>query len=155
MATTEVTEAIAEIESIFNIKELNSFQKESISKFVNGDQDIFINLPTGYGKSIIYQSLPLVYDRVLNSPGHNVAVLSRLINLIADQVRYLNGIGVRAISPTAIEREERKLVKRGEYSVVYGTPEAWLLNERWRSMLNNATYSRKLCAIAVDEAHVH
>ena len=66
MATTE---EIAEIESIFNIKELNCFQKESISKFVNGDQDIFINLPTGFGKSIIYQSLPLVYDKVLDFYG--------------------------------------------------------------------------------------
>ena len=66
MATRE---AIAEIESIFNIKELNCFQKESISKFVNGDQDIFINLPTGFGKSIIYQSLPLVYDKVLDFYG--------------------------------------------------------------------------------------
>ena len=127
-------------------------QKETILKLVNGDQDIFINLPTGYGKSIIYQSLLLVYDRVLNSSGH---IVSPLINLIADQVRYLNGISVQAISLTAIEREEeRKLVERGEYSVVYGTPEALLLNERWRSMLNNATYLRKLCAIAVDEAHV-
>ena len=85
-------------------------QKETILKLVNGDQDIFINLPTGYGKSIIYQSLLLVYDRVLNSSGH---IVSPLINLIADQVRYLNGISVQAISLTAIEwEEERKLVER-------------------------------------------
>ena len=35
MATTE--EAIAEVESMFKIKELNRFQNESISKFVSGD----------------------------------------------------------------------------------------------------------------------
>ena len=99
--------------------------------------------------------MPLVHDNVLDSSGHIVTVVSPLINLIADQVGYVNGIGLRAVSLTAIEREEeRKLVERGEYSVVYGTPEAWLLSERWRSMLNNSTYMRKLCAVAVDEAHV-
>ena len=40
------------------------------------------------------------------------------------------------------------------HSLVYGSPEAWLKNERWRSMLHNDVYSCKLCAIAVDEAHV-
>jgi superfamily II DNA helicase RecQ len=52
-------------------------------------------------------------------------------------------------------RDEDKLsLEQGTFSIVYGTPEAWLTNERWRSMLNNSTYSKKLCAIAVDEAHV-
>lgn len=147
--------AIAEIAVKFNISELTRFQRDAIMKFVNGNEDMFINLPTGVGKSLIYQSLPLVFDSLLESPWHIVAVVSPLISLIADQVSYLNSIGVRAISLTAIEQEEdRLLVEGGKFSVVYGTPEAWLLNERWRSMLNNSTYSTKLCALAVDEAHV-
>jgi hypothetical protein len=28
-------------------------------------------------------------------------------------------------------------VEAGEYSIVYGTPEAWILNPRWRNMLNS------------------
>ncbi len=96
-------------------------------KLVNGKDDIFINLPTGYGKSFIYQSSPLIYDEILKSPGHIVAVVSPLLNLIADQISYLQSIGVCTISITASEWEEDKVLL--EFSVVYGTPEAWLSNE--------------------------
>ena len=34
---------------------------------------------------------------------------------------------------------------------VFETP---LMNDRWRAMLCNDVYSRNLCAVAVDEAHV-
>ena len=42
----------------------------------------------------------------------------------------------------------------GFYSVVYATPESLLKNERWRRMLSSNLYQQKVCAIAVDEAHV-
>ena len=46
------------------------------------------------------------------------------------------------------------MVEHGAFSIVYGTPEAWLKNERGRDMLRNSVYSEKLYAIAIDEAHV-
>ena len=36
-------------------------QIEAITAFVNG-KDTFIVLPTGYGKSLVYAVLPLVFD---------------------------------------------------------------------------------------------
>ena len=47
-----------------------------------------------------------------------------------------------------------KDVENGRFSVVYVTPDALLLNERWRSILAGPLYSTRLCAVAVDEAHV-
>ena len=91
----------------------------------------------------------------MDNQGHIVVVVSPLINLITDQVSYLQGLGITAINISGIEDEgERKEVEKGSFQVVYGTPEAWLLNERWRNMLKNSTYTSKLCAVAVDEAHV-
>ena len=108
---------------------------------------------------MIYQSLPLVYDALHENDacatGHIVVVVSPLINLMEDQVSFLNSIGIHSLSLASIENESTKLlVQGGKFPVVYGTPEACLLNERWRSLLNNPTYSSKLCALAVDEAHV-
>ena len=40
---------------------LKSKQIEAITEFVKG-KDTFVALPTGYGKSLIYAVLPLVFD---------------------------------------------------------------------------------------------
>ena len=59
----------------FCIRELNSLQKEAIFQFVVKQRDVFINLHTGFGKSLIYQVLPLVFD-AMHGEGHIVVVLS-------------------------------------------------------------------------------
>ena len=64
------------------------------------------------------------------------------------------------MSLSALKGDEQDLedsikdVENGRFSVVYATPDALLLNERWRSMLAGPLYSTRLCAVAVDEAHV-
>ena len=67
----------------------------------------------------------------------------------------LKKLGITSVKISAVENEEEKKdLEKGKFSVVHGTPEAWLLNERWRSMLTNSTYSKNVCDIAVDEAFV-
>ena len=41
----------------FGIRALNDYQREATTQFVNKKTDLFINLPTGYGKSLVYQAL--------------------------------------------------------------------------------------------------
>ena len=85
---------------------------------------------------LIYQALPLIFYVLLEAPGHIVAVISPLVNLMKDRRGNSEGCG------------------KGVFSIVYGNPEAWLKIERWRKVLSSDMYSRKLCAIAVDEAYV-
>ena len=152
MATIE--EAFDVVSKTFRISALNAPQKNGITKIVEEGRDVFINLPTGFGKSLIYQALPLVFDLTSKQPGQIVVVVSPLISLMDDQVSYLRELGLKACNITSLEDGERTRVVNGEYSLVYGSPEAWLKNEHWRLMLTNSVYSKKLCAIAVDEAHV-
>lgn len=116
---------------------------------------MFVNLPTGYGKSLIFQSLPLVFDEVTGESGHMVIVISPLLTLIDDQIQCLRALGLSCVSLSHIETEEEmKEVEKGSYAIVYATPEGLLKNERWRQMLKSEPYKKKLCAVAVDEAHV-
>ena len=80
---------MADIGSIFDlvsqkfcIRELNSLQKETIIEFVEKQRDVFINLPTGFGKSLIYQALPLVFD-AMHGERHIVVVLSPSLTNVA------------------------------------------------------------------------
>ena len=138
----------------FRIPSLNAQQKNGIRKIVEESKDVFVNLPTGFGKSLLYQALPLVFDLTSQEPGHIVVVVSPLISLMEDQVSHLKELGLRAANISSLADGERTRVESGEYSLVYGSPEAWLNKERGRFMLTNSVYSKKLCAIAVDQAHV-
>ena len=71
-----------------------------------------------------------------------------------DQSTKLENIGIPAVTLSDISKENMRVVERGTFSVVYGSPEAWLKIDRWRKMLASDLYRKKLCAFAVDEAHV-
>jgi superfamily II DNA helicase RecQ len=49
-----------------------------IEAFVNG-QNIFFSAPTGYGKSIVYQSLPWVFDTLNSLNEQTIGIFSTLI----------------------------------------------------------------------------
>ena len=59
-----------------------------------------------------------------------------MISLIEDQINNLRGLGLSAANISDPEVDSLR-VEKGEYSIVYGSPEAWLTNERWRTMLSN------------------
>ena len=46
-----------------------------ISEFVRVKSDIFVNLPTSYGKSPVYQALPSIFDSLTDTLGHVVFVV--------------------------------------------------------------------------------
>ena len=55
---------------MFGIRELNAYQREVIVQYAQKKTDVFINLPTGYEKSLIYQALSFVYNSILKAAGH-------------------------------------------------------------------------------------
>ena len=71
----------------FGDLKLKDKQREAI-KAVNDGKDVFLWLPTGYGKSICYQALPFLFDfklkrTTLPSHKHSVCVIvSPLITLM-------------------------------------------------------------------------
>ena len=66
--TSDLDGALSTVCSRFTISCLNPYQKKAISEFVKGKSDIFVNLPTGYGKSLVYQALPRYLRCSIASP---------------------------------------------------------------------------------------
>ena len=73
-------------------------QKEAV-KLVWDGEEVFILLPTGFGKSIIYELLPFLFDykleRVDTGMRSLIIVVSPLISLMVDQVDCLRHRGAR------------------------------------------------------------
>ena len=69
-------------------------QKECI-KFIFDGKDVFVCLPTGFGKSICYEVLPFMFDKNLGTDNSLVTVVSPLVSLVVDQVRSLRSRSVK------------------------------------------------------------
>ncbi len=118
-------------------------QREIVETLLAG-RDVLAVLPTGYGKSLLYQ-LPAVVRR------RPVVVISPLLALIGDQVASLRRRGVEAVrldSSVGAAEQARAVeaVRRGGAVVVYTTPET--LARRV-----DAIAAAEPLLLAVDEAH--
>ena len=56
--------AVEEVVRFMSLKPLKQKQLEALRVFISG-HDTFVALPTGYGKSIIFGVLPLLFDKLL------------------------------------------------------------------------------------------
>ena len=54
-------DAFSKVCKVFGIGKLNKHQEDSINYVVENEKDIFVNLPTGLSKLLIYQALPIVF----------------------------------------------------------------------------------------------
>ena len=136
---------------------LKQEQNRALFHLISG-KDVFVSLPTGYGKSVIYQLAPLIVEEMARLDGDTrsaiVLVISPLVSLIKDQVRHLKQKGINAslIGPEQDTGDRRKILK-GEMNIVYSSPEAMLANNEWREVVSSSIYQRNVVAVAVDEAH--
>ena len=154
----EFNEAISSVCSFFGVGHLYPQQEKALLEFLS-KRYVFVNLPTGFGKSLIFQMAPLVASELAKScthfdPESIIIVISPLIALMKDQVASLQRLNIKAAF-VAADQEERVLqeVEAGKFRIVYASPEAMLSVDRWRRMLSTDKYKRALIGIAVDEAH--
>lgn len=124
-------------------------QREIIQQVLSG-RDAFILMPTGAGKSLVYQFSSLLMSGL-------TIVISPLIALMQDQVDRLQANGIAATfinsSLSSNERLEReRAALKGELKLLYLAPER-LLTQSCLSLLDEIRKRVGLSLLAVDEAH--
>ena len=135
-------------------EDLKREQKDAIAAFVAGN-DVFVCLPTGFGKSVCYFCLPSIFDALNSKTSWSVAlVVSPLVALMNDQVQSLTDRGITAIMCSGISECElsRSLISEGKYRIVFVTPEI-LFDRSWSDVFRSPTLNERLVAFIVDEAH--
>ncbi|MBP6942518.1 MAG: DNA helicase RecQ [Candidatus Buchananbacteria bacterium] len=133
------------LKQYFGYDEFRPLQEEIINHVV-AQNDCFVLMPTGGGKSLCYQLPALKLDGV-------TLVISPLIALMKDQVDALRACGVKAEyinSSLSAEHIETicERVQAGEVKILYVAPERFALS-KFQEFLK----SLPLALIAVDEAH--
>lgn len=77
--------------------DLKREQSEAMMAFISG-KDVFVVLPTGFGKSLIYAALPMAYDALLATNLSLVIVVSPLTAIMKDQVFQIRTASCRRYS---------------------------------------------------------
>ena len=152
-STAEVASAITHVEEKLQLT-FYSEQREAIENFITG-HDLFVALPTSFGKSLIFQSMPLISDYLRHQATGSIAlVISPLISLTEDQVYRSQKLGLKAVNLNSLAQnnEAWQSALNGEFQVVYSSPET-ILSDKGTKLLTSNKYTKNLCGIFIDEAH--
>ena len=78
-----VDAAFGKVCDVFGFKTLNEHQKNALKFVIEKKKDVFVNLPTGFGDSVIFQGLSLLYACVeRNREKDRAIVVSPLVSLL-------------------------------------------------------------------------
>ena len=125
------------LKTTYGFNSFRKYQKEIITDLLN-NEDVLAILPTGGGKSLLYQ-YPATYKNKIT------IVISPLISLMNDQRENLTSKNIKAIclnSEVCIDYNIQ------EQQIIYTTPEYIISNiEYFKDIKDN------ICLFAIDEAH--
>ena len=155
MTPCDIEAAIDYAAGIVGVKTLKPQQREALLSFALG-KDVFVSLPTGFGKSFCYVLLPPVFDHLRRCEETSIVLcISPLTALMMEQRAKFSLRGVRTdfIGQLQQDIQAMSTVQKGQVQLLYSSPESILCNPQWRDMLQLEVYQRNLVAIVVDEAH--
>lgn len=126
------------LKDVYGFNKFRPYQKDIIQDILNGE-NVFAILPTGGGKSILYQ-FPATFTNKIT------IVVSPLISLMNDQCKHLNSKNIKAVclnSETTVG-----VSKYANYKIIYTTPEFIITRIPAFKLIKD-----KIGLFAIDEAH--
>ena len=142
---TLIDKARAALASVYGYSAFRPGQEEILSAILDGEEVLAV-MPTGSGKSLLFQLPPIVREGL-------TLVVSPLIALMRDQVTQLRELGVEAASlNSSTEPDERRSIARGfkdgTLRLLYIAPERLLRDDVIAYLKGFA-----IGLLAIDEAH--
>ena len=142
-------------------QELKEDQTQVIRTFLEGN-DVFACLPTGFGKSLCYFSLPVIFDLLHehSSPTSAIIVISPLQALMMDQVVSLQNKGIKAVIVIGLSDDDdevstkKESIVTGHVQVIFTTPVVLLTDKNWFDVFQSSSLCKRLAAVVIDEAHL-
>ena len=125
-------------------------QVESLRQLHAG-KDLVAILPTGFGKSLIFQLLVMLAEIEKLNKAH-VLVITPLQSIIKDQIFEVSSMNLSACD-LGKEMHDLKDVASGKFSIVYASAEA-AMDQRFLRMLNSSPlFVKGTIAIVIEECH--
>ena len=140
--------------NIFGFNNFRPMQREIINAVLS-NKDIFINMPTGIGKSLTYQIPAIIQNGV-------TIIIMPLIALIYDQSSFLNNLGIHIINDNSdfdslkinsnIQIQFFNKNPEKKCKIIFLTPEK-IAQESSQEILNKLYKLKLINRFVIDEAH--
>ena len=125
-------------------RELRQEQKCSVKQLFTGG-DVLAVLPTGFGKSMIFQLLALMKEDSV------ILVICPLKSIVKDQIKEASSMGISAGSLSDCLQTD---IENGKYSLLFASAEEALEKRFLQSLKREGNVLHdNLAAIVVDESH--
>ncbi|KAF4691492.1 hypothetical protein FOZ60_015355 [Perkinsus olseni] len=156
--------SVEEINSrVFGNCDFRPQQREAINAALSG-RDVFVTMPTGGGKSLVFQ-LPAVLNH--ETEGQVTVVVMPLVSLISDQEEQMRELGIsvtvlkgggprdqqQSLNDSVVHDDAYSLVAGAEVSLVFITPEKLAESTRVANILKRLRKNGQLARFIIDEAH--
>ena len=125
-----------------NIHALKDHQVRAIDSLMDG-KDCMCCLPTGYGKSLIYELLPFV------DKGCLVIVIVPLNAIIEQQLKKLIECSM-SLSPG---KYDTQMLKNEQLNYIFCHPEQVVNNKTVQAVFSSSEFQKRKVYLVVDEAH--
>ena len=151
----DMEKALAKVLERFDgVENLSAEQRDGIASLIRR-HDVLAVLPTGYGKSLLVQLIPKLCVELHNlgysyySKSLIVIVICPLNALIECHMKQLEHRGISCTCLSGDDADQDGAFA-GRYSFAFADPEALILNEKWRKMLQMLVSQNNLFGIVAD-----
>lgn len=154
-SSSEIRDAIcSSVEISPSINELKPEQILVVENIVRG-KDVFAALLTGFGKGVTFQILPAVWKSLeRSSVSPLVIVVCPLNSIIKDRVNYLTSLVLKAAFVGGSAEIDKRIIEgTAEIDLLYGSPESFVGDDKFRGMLSNDLFRKNAVAVVCDEVH--
>ena len=131
------TDMKTHLKTVYGFNNFREYQQDIITDLIDG-QNVLAILPTGGGKSLLYQYPATFLNKIS-------IIISPLISLMNDQCIYLNSKNIKSVCLNSETTFKNKLT---DYKVIYTTPEYITTN-----LLSFHNIIEHIGLFAVDESH--
>jgi ATP-dependent DNA helicase RecQ len=129
--------------------QLKEEQDKAVRDLLKG-KDVFAVLPTGYGKSLIYQAFVRARDYQTSGKAA-IIVISPLNSIIKDQLKDMERQCYSAVDASAISLED---IRQCKFKIIYASAEM-VGKKSFRDILKDPSspLHQNITAIVIDESH--
>ena len=150
-ASSAIYSAFQHLKTAF--RTLKEEQEEAATAILQG-KDVFVQLPTGYGKTTILALLPFAFDFLRKRPLRSSLVLcvSPLIALMDDQSKRLRDMGLEVAVVSGQLQDYHMLTDGPETpQILILSPEMAIDNDNVRQYIQKLAI--RIVCVVIDEAH--